>query len=258
MLDLIKKYSPFIPAFGFTAGAVYSWSYWSSFDINIFQYAGIADVFWISVLPVAGVFLFFILLTIATEIVTDFNASRLKKKESDYVAQGGDQELFRKREFGKYRIYSILYVLVVCIPTVYFNPNLLVPFIFVMCITPAYFYFKSKGMLSEIASDNIRSSLIFLILALLPISYYLGKAQSIKVKRGNNVLYEMSDTSVKRKYLGHVNGTLFLLQENNEKIVILKDVNEILLKKENKILDLIRTLEENKEKENGAKNENKS
>ena len=58
LMENTKKYIWLAAPYFITVGLLYLWAYWSSFGINILEYAALSDVAKVAIIPVGSAFVF--------------------------------------------------------------------------------------------------------------------------------------------------------------------------------------------------------
>lgn len=228
MREILRTYVYFLPAYGISLGVLYSWGYWSTFDINIFQYASITDILNSSLIPLGTVLFFAIAGVVAGELATvDIERGS---------GAGTKVGLFlNKHVFSLGVGWTLIILILILVPhplTWYIMP--------VILAFPAYSAAKRVGFLSEIKDDNIRSPIIFILIISPLYCFGKGKFDSSDIwSNEENVIYEVSRER-ERKYLGHVGGNVFLLTKDNSHVVILSGSEKsklVLSKREDRQAD---------------------
>jgi len=201
-------------------GVLYLWAYWSSFRINIFEYAGLTDLVKVAIIPVGTLFFFVLIGFILGEYTY-----------GSKLPEGGGKNTW----FGKFlnkssSFLNILYWVILVFLIVSDMPIKwdILPFI---GVAYPYLVLKKSSFLIEIKPDSTRATII-LTLCILPIyAFCKGKLDSIEILTNEKYRYVESVGTLKHaKYLGHVAQYLFFISRDNEKVVIQKlDKSPIVL-----------------------------
>jgi len=199
----------FLIIFGFFISVIYLCGYWSSFNINVFQYVSIQQVVTVSIYPLLGVFASFCI-------------------GYWYGALGEKKERTKLSKIIERFLVPIFFIYVICLDFLHF-----------WLILSLLLSFKlANVIIKNIPEDKIlinRKSTSFFIttLIVLPlIALSLGMTNAKRIKDGDGVRYvdikylnniEFSNNQERVKYLG-LNGDFyfFMSDDNNKKIFISK------------------------------------
>ncbi len=203
----------FLSLYFITVGVLYLWGYWSTFNVNILEYVGLADVIRLTAYPVTSAFVFMAIGAMLGEVLFG----------NDAVPAGGGRATRIGELLRKIRSLIIFVYLAVTVALTLSNiPNkwsaLSVLFAF-----PFYLFAKQRGFLAAlIPHDSPRSVVVFLFAVLPTFSYGQGRLQADAIVNGHKFEYVLSpidqvsiaaDASpVERiRYLGHAGDLLFFL-----------------------------------------------
>ena len=224
MEHIKNKYIWIALPYFFTVGILYLWAYWSSFDVNIFEYASLSDLVKVAIIPVGSVFFFILIGFVIGEATTNPIFP-----EGGGVDSGFTQFLIKTKWLW---VWGYWLVLLFLISANFPEKWSVIPF--VGMIFP-YLILKNTSFLIEVSTDSLRALLI-MSSCILPIySYCQGKINANKIIDGENYRYVESIAGVKNaKFLGHIDQYVFFFSEDNSKIVIQKvtDTAMVLIKKD--------------------------
>ena len=210
MEEYRNKYIWITPPYVFVVGILYLWGYWSSFNINVFEYAELSDLIKVAIIPVGSVF-FFILLGFFLGEVTI--TPKIAKR-------GGENTAFSSIMAKTKWIWISVYWLIVLFLIFTDLPGKWIVLPMIGMFFP-YFILKKSLFLSEITSDSVRTLMIMSI-SILPIySFCEGKQNAVKVLDSVKYLYTPSIAGLqKAKYVGHVAGYVFFVSQDNNRVVV--------------------------------------
>lgn len=212
-----------VPYF-FTVGVLYLWAYWTSFNINVFEYAGLSDLVKVAIIPVGSAF-FFILLGF---FLGEYTAAPVFP-EGGGKGTGFGQFLIKTKWLWTSIYWLVLFALIFTDTPGKWKVIPVVGMVF------PYLILKRTDFLVEISSDSIRSILI-MSSCILPIySFCQGKINAYEIIDGKNYRYVESIAGVNNaKFLGHIGQYLFFSSEDNLKIVLQKITDKplVLIKKD--------------------------
>lgn len=193
----------------FTVSVLYLWAYWASFQINVFEYAGLSDLAKVAIIPVGSAF-FFILLGFFLGEYTPNPA---------YPQGGGRETVFGRFLIKTKWLWVSIYWFVILFLIFTDSPGKWRIIPIVGMIFP-YIMLKNTGFLIEIRSDSIRSLLI-MSACILPIySFCQGRVDAYEIIDGKEYKYVESIAGIKNaRFIGHVNQYLFFSSEDNSKVV---------------------------------------
>lgn len=205
----IQQYLLLAPPLVVLCGVMYLWGYWSTFNINIFEYAAWFDLLSSALIPIAGLILVIPFLALANAV---FSGS-WKARESALTGYELKAAI---------AAFSVVYVTLGSI-------IMLVPFsllkwrivaMFVAPITALVLFFVTK--FSAVALTTRDKAIIATIYLAMAMSAPLGKIRA-------GVILEEPDDGPKRvnyeastghKYLGHANGYYFFLTRDNIHVIV--------------------------------------
>lgn len=206
-----KKYL-WLPAPYFIAvGLLYLWAYWSSFGINILEYATLSDVAKVAIIPVGSTFLFVLLGFIIAEF------GYVKKMQ---LPPGGGKDSRTGRFLNRFKPILILlyfsfliYMLFASFP----GKWKILP---VWGMFAPYWILKGTKFLAEIKNNSVRS-LMIMSLVILPIfSFCQGKINANKIINNSEYFYVHITPGEDMKYVGYINQLAFLISKDNQHIRI--------------------------------------
>jgi hypothetical protein len=224
----------FLSLYFITVGVLYLWGYWSTFNVNILEYVGLADVIRLTAYPVTSAFVFMAIGAMLGEVFFG----------QDAVPAGGGRATRIGGLLRKCRpLLIVLYLAVTVAFTLGNIPNKwsVLPVLFAI---PFYLFAKQRSFLAAlIPRDSARSVVVFLFAVLPTFSYGQGRLQADAIVNGNKFEYLLSpidqiaiaaDASpVERiRYLGHAGDLLFFLNPARSVLIITKfqDGKALLLK----------------------------
>lgn len=212
MENLRNKYIWIALPYFFAVGVLYLWGYWGSFEINIFEYADFSDLVKVAIIPVGSTFVFILLGFF-------FGAHSPKP----VLPEGGGRDTIFGRFLNKtiwVWISGYWVILLFLISTDYPGKWKVIPI--VGMIFP-FIQLKSTEFLGGIRSDSVRSILIMSFCFLPIYSFCQGKINASEIIIGKSYKYVESIAGMKNvKFIGHVGQNIFLLSEDNSKLVIQK------------------------------------
>lgn len=212
-IENMKKYVWLVAPYFITVGLLYLWAYWSSFGINILEYAALSDIAKVAIIPVGSAFVF---------ILFGFFLGEFGYVNKLHFPPGGGRDTRTGRFLGKFqRLFVIIYWLFLFLLIVTTLPGkwTILP---IWGMFAPYWILKMKtAFLTEIENDSVRS-LMIMILAILPIfSFCQGKINADKVLNNTQYLYVEGATSDEQmKYVGYINQITFLISKDNQHIRI--------------------------------------
>ena len=229
-IENTKKYLWLSAPYFVAVGLLYLWAYWSSFGINILEYAALSDIAKVAIIPMGSAFVFVLL----GFIIAEFNyVNKL------HFPPGGGKNTRTGRFLNKFKHLFIFpywlflfYLLFASVP----NKWTILP---VWGMMAPYWILKKTGFLAEIENDSARS-LIIMTLAILPIfSFCQGKINADKVLNNTEYFYVQGDLPDEHmKYVGYINQVTFLISKDNQHIRIArldKDRLDLLKYKEKRV-----------------------
>ena len=206
IIDHSKKYIWLTPPYFITVGLLYLWAYWSSFGINILEYAALSDIARVAIIPVGSAFIFVVI----GFIIGEFG----------YIS-GEGKNTRTGRFLHKYlRLFIIIYwlFLLFLIVTSFPGKWIILP---IWGMFAPYWILKKTAFLAEIENDSIRS-LTIMTLVILPIfSFCQGKVNADKVLNNTEYLFiQGAKPDEDMKYVGYINQLTFLISKDNQHIRI--------------------------------------
>ena len=241
-IEDMQKYLWLAAPYFVAVGLLYLWAYWSSFGINILEYAALSDVVKVAIIPVGSAFIFIFLGFVIAEFGY-INKLNLPPGEGKNTWIG---KLLNKLESPITFLYwlSLILLLTTSIP----NRWIILP---VWGMIPLHRKLRKTRFLSEIGNDSVRSLLIATLVILPMFSFCQGKANAEKILNNTEYLYIKGATpSENMKYLGYINQLTFMITQDNQQIRIAKlDKNSIdLLKYKKKVTESEKTNSTNSKK----------
>lgn len=212
MESIRNNYLWLVIPYAITCGTLYLWGYWSSFDINAFEYAGLSDLAKVAIIPVGTTFFFMFLGFLFGEYIS----IPILPKEGKTAD--------RLHNFiSKTRVFWITVYWLVLLSIIFSNStskwNILPYFGMIF----PYVILKNTAFLIEIKSDSIRSLLIICLSALPIFSFSQGKIHANKIILGNEYKYVESISNEKHaKFIGHIGQYLFFQSLDNSRIILQK------------------------------------
>jgi hypothetical protein len=212
MEEYKNKYLWLMPPYFLMIGILYLWAYWSSFRINIFEYAGLTDLVKVAIIPVGTLFFFVLIGFILGEYTY---GSRLPDGAGRNTWIG--KFLNKTASFWVVVYWVFLIYLILSDEPRKWNA---LPFI---GMAYPYLVLKKSSFLAEIKSDSTRTTIV-LAICILPIyAFCQGKLDSIDILNNEKYKYIDSIGEVKRaKYIGHVSQHMFFISQDNQKVVVQK------------------------------------
>ena len=214
----ISSYVYLISIYFVALGVLYLWGFWSSFGIDILPYVGIADAIRLTLYPIAAGVAAFIVGAILGFIDDDYLDQRAKPSNPGKIARLINNPTFKK---------TIWWISALAV--VIFLPDLrwyAIGIGVVQLTTPLMYKFR-KSFLPE-----VNHRLHFVLMVLPFISYGQGRVDASAIQSDKDYLYVATDTiagmpttdpddpAKHLKYLGIVNGNIFLLQPDNTTLLI--------------------------------------
>ena len=212
LMENTKKYIWLAAPYFITVGLLYLWAYWSSFGINILEYAALSDVAKVAIIPVGSAFVF---------VFSGFILGEFGYINKVRFPPGGGRDTPTGRFLIKFEgLFIVIYWLFLLFLIVTSLPGkwTILP---VWGMFAPYWILKKTDFLEEIANDSVRS-LMIMTLVLLPIfSFCQGKINAEKVLNNTEYLYLQGPTPDEHmKYIGYVNQITFLISRDNQHIRI--------------------------------------
>ena len=212
--DNTKIYFWLAAPYFISIGLLYLWAYWSSFGINILEYAGLSDVAKVAIIPVGSVFIFLLF----GFFIGEFGyVSRIR-----FPTGGGRNTstgIFLRKYEGLFIFFYFLFLFFL-IYTSLPGKWIVLP---IWGMFAPYFILKNTTFLSEINNDSVRS-LIIAILVILPIfSFCQGKINADKILNNTEYMYiKGSKPDEQMKYVGYINQVTFLISMDNNHVRIVR------------------------------------
>ena len=223
--DLVSTYLYFGSLYFVSVGVLYSWGYWSTFNVNILEYVGLADIVKATAYPIATAGILTLVGAVLGEALSG---------EHRLPSGGG-----RDTRVGKFlrKIGPALAVLYITgtLALLIFGPVkkwLVLPVLFAV---PFYAFAKQKGFLQRLIPHDAPRSIVIYMLCTLPLlSYGRGLMEANAIVVGTRFDYVMSevdgvplakvspDVLGRLRYLGHANQHFFFLQPWDNGVVVSK------------------------------------
>ncbi len=192
-------------------GILYLWAYWRSFNINIFEYAGLSDVAKNALIPIGSPFFFLFFGFVLAELISDGH--------SIFIPSGGADSPVGRFINKNIKIFIYVYLFFVAFLILTVNKNTWYVLPILLMFIP-YVILKKMEFLSELKHDGVRS-VIIMVIGVLPIySFCQGKIDAIKIL--DNKSYHYIEKPVRLKYLGFVNEFIFMISLDNTEVIINK------------------------------------
>jgi hypothetical protein len=207
-----------------SVGVLYLWGYWATFDVNILEYAGIADILKTAAYPIASTFIFFAVGAVSGELLVG----------RAHLPQGGGSA----SPIGRFlhRVAPII------VPVYFVGTGLL--FVLgpvekwrilpILVVFPVYIVLKRQRIFEDvIPNESTRSIVIFLIVALPLSAYGYGKLKATGVIEGRSYSYLLNQSDGlptpvvsgpehRLRFIGQVNDYLFFYNPDNKSTLIVK------------------------------------
>lgn len=221
MEDYRNKYLWMTPPYIFTVGILYLWGYWSSFEINVFEYAGFSDLIKVAIIPVGSVFIF----TLIGFLLGEYTVIPISKTAGDERNDSVFKYFMVKTKWFWIIIYWSLLIF-----TILINHPEKWKILPLVAVGVPYFFLKKSKFLIELTNESVRSFLIISI-SMLPIfSFCQGKQNAYKIINNSQYMFTPSIAGLQHaKYLGHVAEYIFFISRDNSTIVFQKTTESPLL-----------------------------
>lgn len=224
-------------AYALANSFIYSWTFWTAFDVNILQFASITDILPSIIYTLAVPFIVVISSMIGAEIWTKLN-NKIESILDDLF--GAYIKNYKKMKFYSGILASAAFFIglgIVIVSVVKSSParlrwdpkliveilKFVIPFVITLV---AIFFIMNKT--SFLASIKYRKLLIFCI-CLLPITSYIwALANSTDILKGRNTLLVKSDTQCKTsddtkyRYISSISDKAFALSLKDGSVCIFK------------------------------------
>ena len=195
----------------FCIGVLYLWGYWNNFNINIFEYASIADLLKVSIIPVSSIFIFTIFGAIFV-VARSKNKHKSRQKNSKFI-----------RVIDKLVPFAIMLYFSVFPFLVFFdsaNKWLLAPVLFF--IFP-FGVLVTSNIFSEIENSDLRVTIIAAICLLPFYSFCTGLLNADLIIKNKEYKYAvLFENKENYKFLGHAGDFNFFASINNKVVIIQK------------------------------------
>lgn len=212
IIDHSKKYLWLTPSYFIAVGLLYLWAYWSSFGINILEFASLYDIVSVAIIPVGSAFFFLFLGFILSEY-----------GYANKLPSCGGKDTPVGKTLNKFKwVLIILYWLILLLLIFTSLPGkwLILP---IWAMGVPYLILKNSFFLEEIKNDSIRSLLIMGLVVLPIYSFCQGKINAEKILTNSEYLYvKTSKQDEYMKYIGYINQMTFLISKDNQQIRIQK------------------------------------
>ncbi len=224
--DKITSYLYISSIYFVTVGILYLWGYWAPFNVNILEYLSFSDILKSTAYPIVSAFLF--------SAIGIFLGDILGVGKKSLPAGEGKNTLEGKFLNKHIRKFIFLYLIMTASLWIW-GPiekwNATLPMLIAI---PLAFIVKRTGLLaSDIPNEDTRSSVIFMLVLLLPIAYGHGRLKAAKILDGNEYQYVVSPidglslnpnstTEQRPRFLGQAGDYLFLFNPTLKSILIMK------------------------------------
>jgi hypothetical protein len=213
-------------------GALYQWSYWAQFHINIWPYVNVIDIIKLSAFPVVtgGI------AVLVGAILGQFTFP------NGYLPEGGGRDTYVGKFLRRY-MDIIMIVLIVgggIFTSLSKDPNRWT-ILSALIAMPTFVIVKNAGFLDGIFGDRVRSIIVYTMFVLPGVAVTQGESQAHLILTGHEYSYladgKISDIDFSKygnvgshvKYIGAVNDYIFLLGGDNLTIFVMKmDVKQVL------------------------------
>jgi len=200
-----------VPPYFLGVGLLYLWAYWSSFGINILEFASLSDIVRVAIIPVGSAFLFMLL----GFFIGEYSLPNLPHGGGRDTPVGKFLNKFKGIFIALYLLFSF-FLIIISLP----GKWLILP---VWLMPVPYVLLKNSGFFEEIKNDSIRSLMIISLVALPIFSFCQGKINAGKVLTDSEYLYvQFPKQDEHMKYVGHINQMTFLISKDNQQIRIQK------------------------------------
>lgn len=182
--SVYKKYLPIFTAYAFCVSGLYQWGFWSSFNVNIFQYIDIPGIIKNS--------LFSLLLSMSSfflGLVFGHFMQPLRNSEIDENAYNSRLGRAMRQHWKMLLAFWIGFSFIVLI----FGRETKWDLLSILIALPISIYLVNKEVMIDILPDrSIRITAVFFLIAAIPFSYSLGLRDAERIKSGENYLYVVS------------------------------------------------------------------
>lgn len=216
MLDnSYQKYIVLIVPYGLTVSTLYLFGYWSSFEVNIFEYIGISDVLKIALYQLAHYGSLILIGIITAELfITPIMRYSMKPGEG-----ANDPEvIFIKKHW---RFFALMPAGLVAYILLFTNNEArwFVAAIIIIPLTP--FILGNNTFLSDvIPKSSLRNTVTYLISIFLLFSYSWGTVDAmLKKNKESNVI--INNETNKKTYIGRASNHVFLWDNETKTVLIM-------------------------------------
>ena len=219
-----KQYLPLAITFGVIVSALYNFGYWGSFDINVLEFVGVADLGRLAVYPLLVSLLAFLFGALLADI----------GRGDSFPPGGAPQTPSILFVFKHWRIFVIAGLIIIWgIGGYTSSPNrwLIVAVLVGLLSVPLS---HSEFIIRYIPNPRLRQGILFYILLIPPLAFHFGHDRADDVKKGRGPLTvdivrsKLSlDVSENKPvtYIGHL-GEYFALYEATSQSVALVKLKE--------------------------------
>jgi hypothetical protein len=233
----IAKYLYWATGYSISICTLYLWGYWSTFDINILQYADISTILKLAALPLLIGFVGLMLGSVLGHFIFGIEPS----EEERLVAQNS--------HFGRWlrnntRVFSGAWVFLTALYALLGPANKwqILP---VLIALPVSSVLTVRGFASDLFPDrSIRTALIFLFVTAIPYAYANGLRAAEAIETGARFSYVLSPIEgldvkpdsvpeIRPRFLGQVTDLLFFYSpvEKSVSVVKFNDEKALTLKR---------------------------
>lgn len=207
--------------FSFVLGTLYLWGYWSSFGINVFEYASLSDAAFSAVIPLLTAFI-----GLALGLMQGISNPLLTINSTEDEIRGA----FVVRTALAVSVVVLVSISILALESIsfawragwliVFSPIFLLPNIF----------FKATH-------EKPMGTAILVTLCVCFISFATGKSNAHKILEGSEYMQSNIDNEELR-YIGHLHENFFFCDQSNRTVTILRgdETNKITLQKIKTIL----------------------
>lgn len=212
MEQIERKYFWLIIPYFLVIGTLYIWGYWSTFNINAFEYTSINEAITASFIPLASGIIFVI---IGTAIGTFASQKEPPKEETPKQNKKSMSRMDWIILVGFFIPSVISFVITDDIGSRWKTCSIL------LSIIPTVALIKSN-ILSEGLSPQIRSSILFIFCCTPFFSFASGKSNAHKIVSNTEYFY-IEIENIEFKYIGHLQDKTFFSDLQNSKVLIIQD-----------------------------------
>jgi hypothetical protein len=196
-------------------GILYLFSFWSNFDVNIFEYLALSDVIKITLIPIGSIFIIIIIGEIFHNL-TDNKFSLFSALEEVSNVESVQKPV------GIIKEYKNIILLIGCI--VFIKYPFIWIFFAIFLVLDITILIAESNLLPSISDENARIYTLYFLILLPFLSIAVGQDNARKILYGDKYKYIILETQdIKLKVLGHAGSYNFFISEDNKEIVIIDD-----------------------------------